>query len=58
MGLDVILWTVFQWFNFQGLYGVVWSAAPSGPHWHAKEEEEVPQAWLLGASSWWMVSPD
>lgn len=26
MGLDVILWTVVQWFNFQGLYRVVWSA--------------------------------
>lgn len=57
MGLDVLLWALVQWFNFQGLYGVVWFAAPTGPHWHV-EEEEVPQACLSGASSWGMVSPD
>ena len=58
MGLDVLLWAVVQWFNFQGLYEVVWFAAPTGPHWHVEEEEEVPQACLSGASSWGMVSPD
>lgn len=57
MGLDVLLWAVVQWFNFQGLYGVVWFAAPTGPHWHV-EDEEVPPACLSGASSWGMVSPD